>query len=105
MFPKLSLILLNPVSLNKIIERIFLLVSHSDKIWICLFVSAAAAGILGGKISLRVNPKRLKKWFAYTTLAAARLGELGDKLCIISYLFADDHEIEIIKLDCIGRNR
>ena len=28
---------------------------------------------------------------------AARLGEIGDKLCVISYLFASDHEIEMIK--------
>ena len=28
---------------------------------------------------------------------AARLGEVGDKLCIISYLFASDHEIEMLK--------
>ena len=28
---------------------------------------------------------------------AARLGEVGDKLCIISYLYASDHEIDMIK--------
>ena len=28
---------------------------------------------------------------------AALLGERGDKLCIISYLFAEDYEIEMLK--------
>ncbi len=43
-----------------------------NAIWIFPLVStAAAAGILGGKISLSVNPNHLKKWFAYSTLAAA----------------------------------
>ena len=28
---------------------------------------------------------------------AARLGEVGDKLCILSYMFASDYEIEISK--------
>lgn len=28
---------------------------------------------------------------------AARLGEIGDKLCIISYMFASNHEIEMLK--------
>jgi uncharacterized membrane protein YfcA len=43
---------------------------HSE--WMLPLVFAAAAGgILGGKLSLKVNPNRLRKWFAYTTLAAA----------------------------------
>ena len=48
------------------------LAGDSQATWILLLVPAAAVGgILGGKISLKVNPNRLKKWFAYTTLAAA----------------------------------
>ena len=40
--------------------------------WIVpLVLAAATGGILGGKISLKINPNQLKKWFAYTTLAAA----------------------------------
>ncbi len=32
---------------------------------------ATIGGLLGGKISIKINPERLKKIFAYTTLAAA----------------------------------
>lgn len=40
--------------------------------WILpLVLAAVAGGILGGKISLKVKPNRLKNWFACTTLAAA----------------------------------
>ena len=43
---------------------------HSE--WMLPLVFAAAVGgLFGGKISLKVNPDRLKEWFAYTTLVAA----------------------------------
>ncbi|MBN2103437.1 sulfite exporter TauE/SafE family protein [bacterium] len=43
-----------------------------DSIWLIPFiVTAVAAGLLGGHISLKIKPVHLKRWFAYTTLATA----------------------------------
>jgi len=36
-----------------------------------VIIVAVAGGLLGGKVSLKTNPEKLKKIFAYTTLAAA----------------------------------
>jgi len=41
-------------------------------IWVVPMVCIAVmGGLLGGKISIKTNPAKLKKIFAYTTLAAA----------------------------------
>ncbi len=43
-----------------------------DVMWVVPMVCAAVVGgLLGGNISIKTNPDRLKKIFAYGTLAAA----------------------------------
>jgi len=45
---------------------------HFDPHWaIPVAVAAIAGGFIGGKFAIKTKPEKLKKVFAYTTLAAA----------------------------------